>query len=521
MKLQPKFLGFLSLLLLGVTGCSSSRAASPPAQAARVVTAPAVPVVLPGPAVSATAPAEHQPMLMGSSFPPAGPARQRGEPKEFKGEGNDNPVILRAALSHSSYTQSASEHLLFKIDFRAIDQHPGDRPPRPPLNVALVLDRSGSMVEDMKFPHAVAAARAVIENLTEHDVVSLVAFNERALVLSPAGQVVNKPFLFQRLAEVAPDGTTDLSAGLLEGIAQVSSQSATGQVKQVILLTDGEANTGLTDPKELRKIVEAARAKGVGLSTLGCGTDFNQSLLTDLALAGGGRYTYVKSSEQLPAAFREELHGLLQVVVQNVRLEISVKQGGAISKVYGQPWPQPAPSYQLQIGNLRAGEHGSIMVALKPADFQHGSALAVSAKLTYDAPETAERIVHSVAAQAVFAGVGSGTKLETNEEVVLCGATMDAMDLVVSALESPDPDRYTKARASFDQWHERVRQYALAHRNQDLLNEAFLLKHFMEELEALRGPSPPTFLSDTRSKVEKQSDYQRYQLLHYQVTQNK
>jgi hypothetical protein len=155
------------------------------------------------------------------------------------------------------------------------------------------------------------------------------------------------------------------------------------------------------------------------------------------------------------------------------------------------------------------------MLALKPADFKPGAALEVTAKLTYDAPETSERIVRNIAARSVFAATDSGVKAEENEEVVLCGATMDAMDAAMSALQSFDLDRYAKARASFDQTHERVRQYALAHHNQDLLNEAFLLKHFMEELEAIRGSGASALISDTRSQLEKQSDYQSYQLLHH------
>jgi Ca-activated chloride channel family protein len=404
------------------------------------------------------------------------------------------------------------------VEFSAVDKRPASRPP---LNLALVLDRSGSMADDMKFPHAVQAARAVIENLTDRDFVSLVAFNERALVLSPAGRVVNKPFLFQRLAEIAPEGITDLSAGLLEGIAQVNSQSATGQVKHVILLTDGQANTGVIEPEALRKMAEAARVKSVGLSTLGCGTDFNQKLLADLAVAGGGRYTYVQSAEQLPAAFRAELRGLLEVVAQNVRLEITVKPGASISKVFGQPWLQPSASQELLIGNLRAGEHGSVMVALKPSDFQPGAVLEVTAKLTFDAPETSERIVRTAVAQMVAAAGPSELRAGENEEVTLCGAVMDAMDSAMNALQSFDSDRYTNARASFDQWHGRVRQFAIDHRNQDLLNEAFLLKHFMEELDAIRGPKVAAYSTDTRARIEKQNDYQGYQLLHHEVTQNK
>lgn len=468
--------------------------------------------VSPPAAVPAPAPAPAKPILSKATRPSL--------PVTNAAEISPSPeaaVAARAALSHTAYSQSAPTPLLFKVDFSVADQRP---PNRPPLNIALVLDRSDSMAADMKFPHALAAARAVIENLTDRDVVSLIAFNEQALVLSPAGRVVNKPFLFQRLAEVAPNGVTDLSAGLLEGIAQVSSHKAKGQVRQVILLTDGRANTGVTDPDALRKIAAAAHAKGIGLSTLGCGTDFDEKQLTDLATAGGGRFTYVKSSEELPTAFRQELHGLLEVVAENARLEISVKQG-RISKVYGQPWPQAAPSGQFQLGSLRAGERGSIMLAITPSDFQPGSVLEATAKLTYDDPAAGERVTRAAAARAAFAAPGSGVKDEENQEVVLCGAVMDAMDSAMDALQNFDASRYATARANFDRSHDQVRQYALAHRNQDLLNEAFLLKHFMEELQAVRGPEAPPLLSDARGQLEKQSDYQNYQLLHHQVTQAK
>jgi Ca-activated chloride channel homolog len=500
----------LLIVLLAAAGCSVPQTRGRAAAAPPVLIGPAIS----SPEATAIAPA---PSAAESLLPQSAQAQRPVANAAVISPSSDEHVTLRAALSHTAYTQSAPTQLLFKVEFSCADKRPQNRPP---LNLALVLDRSASMAGDMKFPHALAAARAVIENLTERDTISLVAFNERTLVLSPASRVVNKPFLFQRLSEVAPDGITDLSAGLLEGIAQVNSQSAEGQVKHVLLLTDGKANSGIMDSAVLRKIVEAAHAKGIGVSTLACGTDFDERLLTDMATAGGGRYTYVKSSEQLPTAFREELRGLLEVVAQNVRLEVTVQQG-SISKVYGRPWQQTSPSLQLPIGNLRAGERGTVMLALKPSDFKRGAALEITAKLTYDAPETSERMVRAATSRSEFAAQRSGEQAEANEEVVLCGAVMDAMDLAMSALRDFDLDRYTKARVSFDQWHERVRQYALAHRNQDLLNEAFLLKHFMTELEVIRNPGAPPLLSDTRSQLQKQSDYQTYQLLHQPVAQNK
>ncbi len=323
-------------------------------------------------AVAATEPAAAQP---DKAAKPATPAES-------------GALTLRAAFSHSAYSQSTPTQLLFKVDYASAAVAPASRPP---LNIALVLDRSGSMAEDKKFAYTLNAAREVIANLSDRDTISLIAFNERVLVLSPAGRAVNKQFLFHRLEEIAPEGYTDLSAGLLEGIAQVNSQAAEGQLKQVLLLTDGKANRGVTSTASLRNTVEKARAKGVGFSTLGCGTNYDEKLLTEIADAGGGRYSYVRSPEQIPDAFKEELRGLLEVVAQNVRLEIAVEQG-TITKVFGQLRERPVASHQINIGNLRAGERGIVMLALKPANYQPEATVRVTAKLTFDDSQAGERV---------------------------------------------------------------------------------------------------------------------------------
>lgn len=421
-------------------------------------------------------------------------------------------LTLRAAVSHSTYSQSAPAPLLLKVDYASPAAPPANRPP---LNIALVLDRSSSMAEDKKFTYTLEAAREVIENLSERDFISIVAFNERVLVLSPAGRVVNKPFLHHRLDDIAPEGLTDLSAGLLEGIAQVNSQAAEGQIKQVLLLTDGQANRGVTNTNALAKMAEKARAKGVGLSTLGCGTNYNEKLLTAMADAGGGRYTYVRSPEQIPDAFKDELRGLLEVVAQNVRLEIAVEQGN-ITKVFGQVGEQPAASHQINIGNLRSGERGIVLLALKPADYKPGASLRVTAKLTFDDPQTSERVVRTTTTQAAFAA-GGGQKAGENEEVVIYGGLLGALEAATEGAEGLDRQRYRQALTGLAQWHGRARDFARNTRNQDLLNHTFLLKHLLEEMEAAEKEGKLHEHTEARAKLKKETDYQRYLLFHHRV----
>jgi Ca-activated chloride channel family protein len=418
-------------------------------------------------------------------------------------------LTLRAALSDSAYSRTAPTQLLFKVDYVSTAATPASRPP---LNIALVLDRSGSMAEDKKFAYTMNAAREVIANLSDRDIISIVAYNEQVLVLSPAGKAVNKEFLFHRLEEIEPEGYTDLSAGLLEGIAQVNSQAAEGQVKQVILLTDGKANRGVTDPAALRKLVEKARAKGVGLSTLGCGTDYNEKLLTDMADAGGGRYTYVRLPEQIPDAFKEEMHGLLGVVAQNARLEISVEQG-SITKVFGQVWDRADSLYQINIGNVRTGERGVMLLALNPADYKAGDTVRATAKLTFDDPQTSERVERVASAGSEF--TSNGQKAEQDEEVVVYGGLLVALEAAMEGAEGYDQQNYRQALAGFAQWYGRAHQFALNTHNQDLLNHTFLLKHLLEEMEAAEKQGKMHGHAEAHAKLKKESDYQRYLLLHH------
>lgn len=419
-------------------------------------------------------------------------------------------LALRAAVSHSGYSQSEPAALLLKVDYACTAVPPAQRPW---LNIALVLDRSGSMAQDTKFPFAMDAAREVVVNLSERDLISLVAFNEQVLVLSPTGRAVNKPFLFHRLDDIGPQGYADLSAGILEGIAQVNSQAAEGQLKQVLVLTDGQANRGVTEPTSLRKIVEKARAKGISVSILGCGTNSNEMLLTEMARAGGGRYINVRSPEQIPNAFKEELRGSLEVVAQNVRLELSVEQGN-ITRVFGQLRDDPASTHQINIGNLRAGDRGVVLLALKPSDYKAGAAMRATAKLTFDDPQAGERVVRVAAAQSAFAPDG-GPKAGENEGVILYGGVLGAMETATEGAEGFDRPRYRQALAGFAQWHSRARQFALNTRNQDLLNHTFLLKHLLVEMEAAEKQGKMHEHPEAREKLKKETDYRRYLLFHH------
>lgn len=421
-------------------------------------------------------------------------------------------VTMRAALSHSLYSKSAPDSLILKVDLSAATTQPQKRQP---LNLALVFDRSGSMADENKFMHAMRAANIVFENLSDRDIVSLIVFNDTAVVMSPAGRAVNKDFLRYRLGQFGPRGDTNLSAALLEAFAQIDSKSADGQLKRVIVLTDGMANKGVTDPEKLQKLVAAAHTRGIGVSTLGCGTEFNEKVLSNLAKAGGGRYTYVRSGELIPDAVAAELDGLLDVVAQNAKLELRVASGANIKRVYGRPVGNPTPAYMFELGDIRDGEQGSFLVELSPNSFEEGSTVGVDVTITLDSPETGTRGQYTVRAESTFAKSADHARKSQNEDVLVYANVLNAMQKAEEAMRGLDIDRFKEARALFDRFYEKAHQRAIDTRNQQLLNQTFLLRHFMAELSEAGQRALMHDHDQARTQIKKEADYQRYLLEHH------
>ncbi len=421
-------------------------------------------------------------------------------------------VTLRATLSHSFYSKSVPDRLTLKVDLSAADTQPTKRRP---LNLALVFDRSGSMADEQKFMHSMQAANIVFENLSEHDIVSLIAFNDAAVVLSPAGRAVNKDFLRYRLGQVGPTGNTNLSAALLEAFAQIDSKSADGQLKRVIVLTDGLANRGVTNPEKLRKLVAAAHTRGIGVSTLGCGTDFSEKVLTNLAKAGGGRYTYVRSGELIPDAVSAELDGLLDVIAQNAKLEIRVTSGAAITHVYGRLVRDPVPNFRFELGDIRIGERGSFLVELAPNTFAKGATVGVDVTITLDSPETGTRDQYTVRSEARFSRSVDEVQKSRNKNVLVYANVLNAMEKAEEAMQGLDIERFKEANALFERFYADAHQHAIDTRDQQLLNQTFLLRHFMAELSSI---SERTLIHDhdkARQQIKKEADYRRYLLEHH------
>lgn len=234
---------------------------------------------------------------------------------------------------------------------------------REPVNLAFVLDRSGSMSGD-KISLAKQAIETAVDRLLPTDRFAIVSYDDRidVVVETTAASREAKTNAIERLRAIDARGSTDLGGGWLRGAEQVALSMASTGVNRTLVLTDGLANVGIVDPAELARHARELRARGVTTTTFGVGADFDETLLQSIADAGGGHFYFIEHAAQIQDHIATEVGELLQVVARDVALEITAPESLDLATLSPYPLERRGSRLQVRVGDLVAEQRLEVVL---------------------------------------------------------------------------------------------------------------------------------------------------------------
>ncbi|MCA9547801.1 MAG: VWA domain-containing protein, partial [Myxococcales bacterium] len=234
---------------------------------------------------------------------------------------------------------------------------------RAPMDLVIVLDRSGSMRGD-KLVAVKSAALKLLDRLGKDDRVTLISYSDDVTVdalggpTGPSGRALR-----DALMRVSAGGSTALGPALFKAIEQLErGDRGEARMAHVMLLSDGLANQGEQRPEVIGARAAGGFRVGVSVSTLGVGLDYNEDLMTRVADQGGGRYHFIKDSEAVAAVLNDEMNGLVATVARGVELEL---KGVQVIKAFGYPSDVVDGVTKVRVGALGAGQVREVVLRVK------------------------------------------------------------------------------------------------------------------------------------------------------------
>ena len=310
-------------------------------------------------------------------------------------------IQLDVALAHPTMLlnddEKSENHL--RISLKGFDLE--DKAKRAPVNLAIVIDRSGSMQGD-KIEHARQAAMQAIDRLRDEDIVSVVTYDTSVEVLVPATKARDREEIKQRIARITARGNTALHAGVSKGAAEVRKFHGEKRVNRVILLSDGLANVGPSSPSELGQLGRSLMQEGISVSTMGLGLAYNEDLMSNLAQQSGGNHTFIEDADNLVAVFQREFDDVMSVVAQKIKIRVKLADGVRPVKVLNQPDSVDGQLVSIELAQLVSRQERYFVIELEIAHGKSGSSrpvAEVAVEYKNAITDTQDKLTHSVEAK--------------------------------------------------------------------------------------------------------------------------
>lgn len=274
--------------------------------------------------------------------------------------------VMEADVKHKAFIKISLEGFKQDVEHERI-----------PANVAIVLDKSGSM-QGEKIRQAREAAIMAIERLNTQDIVSIVSYDSRVQVVVPATRVSDKHQISNAIRQIRANGNTALFAGVSKGANELRKFLDLNNVNRVILLSDGLANVGPSSANELGKLGLSLAKEGMSVTTIGLGLGYNEDLMTQLAGFSDGNHAFVENAADLKRIFQYEFGDVLSVIAQGVEIEIRCKNGVVPLRLLGREADIRGDRLYTRLNQLYSEQEKFIILEVEVPAYQADSSIELA-----------------------------------------------------------------------------------------------------------------------------------------------
>jgi len=325
---------------------------------------------------------------------------------------------------------------------------------RSPVNLSLVIDRSGSMA-GAPIMAAKLAATQIAEHLSPKDRLSIVSFDYQIIThfnnLKMDTEGCN--YAKRMISEIYARGNTDLSGGWFEGARCVTEAIDSGDFNNgyVVVLSDGMANAGITNPKELKMHANELASRGIQTSSVGIGANYSPLQLDALALGGGGRLHDAETADDIIDVVLGELGEIGNTVARNVKLHIHLPRGAQLECLSKIPAQRSGNFFQIDVGTLQLDQVKSIALLAKIDLLDNGKELPFEAHITWEEIETSMQNESSVKSSALkVVSIKESESAAINTTVVRKVADLWEASLAYQAMILNEQNQFDMASSVYD-----------------------------------------------------------------------
>ena len=324
-------------------------------------------------------------------------------------------VSCRVELDRGVLPARATQKAIVKVTLEAPPVPDARR--RPPVNLALVLDRSGSM-SGAKIEKAREAAVTAIRRLQPEDLVSVVIYDHEVETIVPAQPARNIEWIESRIRAITSRGNTALFGGVSQGAAEIRKNLDGKYIHRIVLLSDGLANVGPASPDDLGRLGASLMKEHVSVSTVGLGDDYNEDLMTKLSGQSDGNAYFAATGDDLPTIFAKELGDVLSVAASKVTLEVEFPEGIRPVRVIGREGRMNGRRIEFTLNQLYGGQEKYALVEVEvPAAEPKDEREIATARCSYEDPGTQRLLSSEGRARARFSDSEHEVARNVNDQV--------------------------------------------------------------------------------------------------------